>query len=445
MSALTRFTRRTFRGRPAGRQRGRTFTLAVGVAVLVAFGIQFYVGYNAPNSVPDRSYYTITALMRNADNLEDHDQIKIGGELAGQVLNEHVANHLAVLQLQLSSQFKPLRSDSRIQIRLRSAVGIRFVQIYPGTRGTPLPNGGVLEPSQSSSPVDLDQVLNTFNAQTQVRTREFLGQLGTGLMERGQTVNDTLGEAPGFVSSLGSVMRAINARPGAVAHLITASEGAAAAIDPVRSNLADGFRPGAQALQPFVDQRASVQSTLDQAPPTLSELQTGLPNVDALLRQVDGLARAALPTLAAAPGALTQTASLLVAARPGLSEAGDTLALLDRAVPPTVSFLRTAQPELPRINTAISDVLPTINNVAPRTCGLSNAFTGWSEMMKYGTAYDNFIRFTVTETGTIVANQPNAPLLTSSYPGPCSGGSGETGGPFGTPEQQQQTPEPVYP
>jgi hypothetical protein len=66
-------------------------------------------------------------------------------------------------------------------------------------------------------------------------------------------------------------------------------------------------------------------------------------------------------------------------------------------------------------------------------------------MMKYGTAYDNFIRFTVTETGTIVANQPNAPLLTSSYPGPCNGGSGETGGPFGTPEQQQQTPEPVYP
>jgi ABC-type transporter Mla subunit MlaD len=445
MTSASRFIRRRFRGRAAGKQRTRRFTLAVGIAVLIAFGVQFYVGYNAPNSIPGRSYYTITALMHNADNLEDHDQVRIGGELAGQVLSEHVAHDVAVLQLQLSSQFAPLRSDSRIRIRLRSAVGIRFVQIYPGTHGKPLANDGVLRPSQTSSPVDLDQVLDTFNPRTQSRTREFLGQLGTGLMERGQTVNDTLGDAPGFVSRLGSVAGAINAHPGAMAHLITAAQGTVAAVDPVRSNLANGFRPAAQALQPFVDQRSSVESALVEAPTALEELGSGLPHVDALLAQVDGLAHAAVPTLAAAPAALRQTSSLLLAARPGLSNANATLNLLGRAVSPTVSFLRAAQPELPRINTAISDALPTVSYVAPRSCGLSNAFTGWSEMMKYGTAYDNFIRFTVTETGTLVANQPSAPLLTSSYPGPCDGGSGETGGPFGTPEQQQQTPEPVYP
>jgi ABC-type transporter Mla subunit MlaD len=445
MTSFTRLIRGRFRGRPAGKQRTRRFTLAVGIGVLVVFGVQFFVGYNAPNSIPGRSYYTIKALMRNADNLEPHDQVRIGGELAGQVLDAHVAHNLAVLELQLSSQFAPLRSDSRIQIRLRSAVGIRFVQIYPGSHGRPVPNGGVLQPSQTSSPVDLDQVLNTFDPQTQTRTREFLGELGTGLMERGQTVNDTLGNAPGFVSSLGSVAGAINARPGAMAHLITAAQGTVAALDPVRANLAASFKPGAQALQPFVDQRSAVERTLVQAPPTLSELDTGLPHVNALLAQVDGLAHAAVPTLAAAPAALRQTSALLVAARPGLRNANATLNLLDRAVPPTVAFLQTAQPELPRINTAISDALPTVSYVAPRSCGLSNAFTGWSEMMKYGTAYDNFIRFTVTETGTLVANQPGAPLLTSSYPGPCNGGSGETGGPFGTPEQQQQTPEPVYP
>jgi ABC-type transporter Mla subunit MlaD len=445
MTVTTRLKRPRFRGRAAGKQRSRAFTLSVAIGVLVFFAVQFYVGYNAPNSVPGRSYYTITALMRNADNLEDHDQVRIGGELAGQVLNAHVAHGLAALQLQLSSHYAPLRSDSRLEIRLRSAVGIRFVQLIPGTHGKPLPNGGVLAPTQSSSPVDLDQVLDVFDPRTQARTREFLGELGAGVMGRGQSINDTLGDAPKFVSSLGSLAGAINARPGAMAHLVTAAQGTASAVAPVRADLANGFKPGAQALQPFVDERSNVQSTLAQAPPTLSEIDTGLPRVDALLAQVDGLAHAAVPTLAAAPGALSQTRSLLVAARPGLSKANDTLHLLDRAVSPTVSFLRTAQPELPRINTAISDVLPTVQYLAPRTCGLSNAFTGWSEMMKYGTAYDNFIRFTITETGTIVANQPGAPLLTSSYPGPCDGGSGVTGGPYGTPEQQQQTPEPVYP
>jgi ABC-type transporter Mla subunit MlaD len=442
MSATRRSVRRRFRGRVAGKQRSRSFILGIGFGVLILFGVQFYIGYQAPNSIPGRSYYTITALMHNADNLENHDAVRIGGELAGQVLNPHVSNHLAVLQLQLSSQYQPLRSDSTVRIRLRSAVGVRFVQIYPGRYGKPIPNNGVLAASQTTAPVDLDQVLGTFDSPTRTGTRQFLGELGTGLMERGQTVNQTLAQAPGFISSLGSVMGAINARPGAIAHFITAADGTAAAFNPVRQNLSGGFRPGAQALQPFVDQRPSVESTLVQLPPTLSSAQNQLPQVNAMLAQVDGLAKAAVPTLAAAPGALNQTAALLVAAKPGLSQANATLHYLGGAVDPAVGFLRTTQPELPRVNLAMADLMPTVNYVAPRACALSTAFTGWSEVMKLGTAYDNFIRFTVTETQNLLANQGS--MFTNAYAGPCVNGASAVGAPMGTPEQQQQNPEPTY-
>jgi ABC-type transporter Mla subunit MlaD len=380
--------------------------------------------------------------MHNADNLEDHDAVRIGGELAGQVLDPHVSHGVAVVQLQLSSKFQPLRSDSTIRIRLRSAVGVRFVQIYPGKYGKPIPNNGVLAASQSRSPVDLDQVLDTFSAPTRAGTRQFLGELGTGLMERGQTVNQTLAQAPAFISGMGSVLGAINARPDAMAHLITAADGTAAAFDPVRNNLADGFRPGAQALEPFVQQRPSVENTLVALPATLSTAQSDLPQVNDLLGQVDGLARAAVPTLAAAPGALHQTALLLATAKPGLSAANATLHYLGNAVDPAVSFLRTTQPELPRVNLAMADLLPTVKYVAPRSCALSTAFTGWSEVMKLGTAYDNFIRFTLTETQNLLANQGTA--LTSAYPGPCVNGADVVGAPLGTPEQQQQNPEGTY-
>jgi hypothetical protein len=60
--------------------------------------------------------------------------------------------------------------------------------------------------------------------------------------------------------------------------------------------------------------------------------------------------------------------------------------------------------------------------------------------MKYGTAYDNFIRFTITETGSILAGQPNAPDLSTPYPGPCNGSVGEAGGPRPTPAEQVSTP-----
>ena len=366
--------------------------------------------------------------------------MRIGGELAGQVLNPQLYHHQARVELQLSSAFEPLLSDSRIAIRLRSAFGIRYVQIIPGRHGTRLPNGATIPASHSSSPVDLDQVMDTFDPETRARTREFLGELGTGVLGRGQDINETLGEAPGFLAKLGSVASAVNARPGAMHALISSTQAALAAFDPVRESLANGFQPEAQALQPFASERGSVEATLDQAPATLREAQTGLPRVTALVAQVRGLAIAATPTLTAAPAALKQTAALLHVAEPGLRNANATLHLAARAVSPTLTFLQTAQPALPPINSALADVLPTVQDVAPRACGLSDAFTGWSEVMKWGTPYDNFIRFTLTETGSILAGQPKAPVLSNPYPGPCVGSVGEAGGARQTPEQQVSNP-----
>jgi hypothetical protein len=62
--------------------------------------------------------------------------------------------------------------------------------------------------------------------------------------------------------------------------------------------------------------------------------------------------------------------------------------------------------------------------------------------MKLGTAYDNFIRFTLTETQNLLTDQGTA--LTSAYPGPCVNGADVVGAPLGTPEQQQQNPEGTY-
>jgi ABC-type transporter Mla subunit MlaD len=439
MSATRRHILR-FRGRAAGKQRSRAFTLTVGFGALAIAAAMFYVGYRAPQSVPFRSYYNIHALLRNGDNLEDHYDVRIGGVRAGQVLHPRVHDHLAEIDLQLSSKFKPLLSDTRIEIRLRSAVGVRYVNIIPGTRGTPLPEGATLPVSQSSAPVDLDQVLRTFNPATRTHTRQLLGELGTGLLGRGQDVNDTLHTVPGLLTSVGSVSQAINSRPGAVRDFIHSTQGAAAAFDPVRAPLATGFAPEERALLPFALHRGDVERTLEQAPPTLAELRTGLPRVTALVDQVGGLARNAEPALRLAPAALEQTTALLDQARPGLRGLRGTLGFAHRAVTPALVFLQSARGVLPDVDRAIRSALPIVTYVAPRSCGLSDAFTGWSEMMKWGTDVNNFIRFTVTETGTVLTGQRTVNLPSTPYPGPCHGHVGEAGWERQTPEQQAAVP-----
>jgi ABC-type transporter Mla subunit MlaD len=257
---------------------------------------------------------------------------------------------------------------------------------------------------------------------------------------QGPNVNDMLGRLPGFLSSVGSVSTAINARPAAMHNFISATQGAAAAVDPVRDNLANGFRPETSALLPFVVQRSDVQSTLDQAPPTLSTLNSDLPAVTQLVAQVNGLAQAAIPTLASAPGALDATTSLLHHAEPGLRGLDATLNLAHDAVPPTLSFLTAVEPALPDINRAMNRGRPIVKQVAPRACGLSDGFTGWSAMMKWGTPVDNFIRFSITPTATLLTGQPGVTLPSTPYPPPCVGDIGTAGGPKQTPEQQVASP-----
>ncbi len=428
-----------FAGRAAGKPRSRWFVLSVGFAVVAIAAVMFTVGYRAPNTIPGRSYYTVYALMHDADNLEDHYDVRIGGQLAGQVLGVQVAHHEARVELQLASNFGPLRQSSTIQIRLRSAVGIRYVEINPGKTGPFIRNGGILAASQTSTPIDLDQVLDIFNAPTRAGTQNFVGELGQGLAGQGTAVNTTIHDAPGMLKELDGVSAAVNANINSLHNLISGADGTAIAVAPVAQTMADGFSTDSRAAKPFVVQRRGLDQTLDQAPATLSTASDDLPSVRALVAQVQGLAQAAKPTLLNAPGALRATTAMLAAARPGLRNANTTLQLAQKAVTPTLTFLETAQPVLPQIDDAAADLLPTVDYVAPRACGLSTAMTGWSEMMKWGTAYDNFIRFTADETGPIAGSTIAAPL-TSPYPGPCTAAGNESGQLLQTPEQQVANP-----
>jgi ABC-type transporter Mla subunit MlaD len=435
-------SRRPARGRPVGKARGQLYYYAVGVAGLIVLAVMFWIGYEAPNSTPLRSYYDIYAIMPDAQNLNRHYDVRIGGLRAGQVLNESVQHGQAKLHLQLASKFGPLRSDSTVQTRLRSAVGVRYLQLTPGTKGYFLPNGGTLAPSQTVPSVALDQVLGIFDARTRAQTAVFLTELGTGLAGRGEDVNTFIQQGAPFFSTLGNVSRVIVARTGAMANFISGASASADAFYPVRYQIAQGFAPETQALRPFTDRSASVQATLDAAPPALNELSTGLPAVQGLVSQVDGLAIQARPFLNAAPTALGQANGLLRDSQVPLRNLQGTLSLVGSAVPPTLGFLHQLPPVLPDVNQALNDLIPTLAYMGPRACDIPLGLQAWADTMHYSNrnGQGDAVHFTIDESGQgLIGGQSKAvaaQVLTDPYPGPCQNGTGVGGPPPPTPDQQ---------
>lgn len=416
--------RTRFADRPAMQSRGWGFMAGLGVLTLAAVGVLVYVGFNAPNAIPGRDYYTVQAAFNNADNLTGHYQVRVNGRIVGQVLDPRIEDGQAVVDLQMEPDVGPLPSDTKVEVRPRSPVGVRYVDITPGRSATLLAEGERIPSSQTAATVQLDEVLGTFDAPTRVRAQQFLRELGAGTAGRGEDLNAVLGRAPSTLRGLDSVAGALVERRGAAANLIRGTGVIATSLKPVATKFRDLFRPAADAVEPFADRRESVQRTLEVAPGTFSEVRAGLAATDPLVEQLRGLGRDVRPALRAAPGAMAQTSALLNESRPGLRAAEETLQTAGRAVDPTLQFLRTVKPVLPEVTATLTNAAPLVARLGQYGCDITAFGRGWSSIQGFGNDGGGVLRYNVTGgPESVYGFQPNYPGSRGAHeprPEPCT-------------------------
>lgn len=381
--------------RPASLQRGKGFMYGLGL-----FGVTFalllvYIGFSAPDKIPGRGYYTLRAQLANGDNLSKHAQVRLNGKLVGQVLNLRVEHGKALVDLQLDPKYGPLKSDTQLEVRPRSPVGVRYVDIHAGTRGTPLHEGDVIPAPQTHATVQLDEVLGTFDPDTRVRARQFLRELGGGVAGRGEDLNDAIGSAPGFLDGTQQVMGAIAQRGDAFGTLIRGGAAAAEAAAPVRRQIGEGFKPAADAMRPFYQSGDNLQATLDAAPPALQASAARLPQVDGFVSALAGFAHNVRPVLGDAPGAFGQTSALLRESRPGLRAATSTLHTLGQAVSPTLTLLAKVRPVLPNVDDALKDFSPITQVLGAYNCDIKRFGDYWHSGLEGGNSQGNALHFDV--------------------------------------------------
>ncbi len=410
------------RGRPASFTHGRPFMVTLGLAGVLAALTLLYVGYNSPNSIPGRSYYTVNAQFKNADNLTSSYQVRVGGELVGQILRPRVEHGLGVVDLQLKPEMKPLLSDTTLKVRPRSPVGVRFVELHPGTKGTPLEEGDTIPASNTSVTVQIDEALATLDADHRQKTQQLLTELGKGFLSRGEDINAAIKAAPPTLTHLQSVARAVNDVPDGVERFINGSDAAATAADPVRDEIATGFAPEAKALRPFAAEDDALARALDVAPAALRSVQTDLTRIDPVLTSLERVGRNAEPTLRVALPTLRNTRGLLAEASPGLSALQNTLGNVRTAVPPTLAVLKTLKPVLPTLDKTLQASLPLLRELGPRDCDFRRFFGNWRDTLAYQASYSGVLRFSAEGTPeTLQGYTKKIPGVTQSpYPGPCA-------------------------
>lgn len=426
---MARTTRRPLRRSAASRSLPRPVLWGIGVGAIGVLVLIFMVGFNAPNKIPGRSYYTLKAQFNYADNLTGHYQVRIGGRYVGQVLDPRAIDGKAVAQLQLDPAVGPLKSDTTLRVRPRSPIGVRFVELKPGTRGEDLQDGDVLPASQTSTSEQLDTTLDTLDARRRAEAKVLLDELGAGTLDRGEDVGTILSTAPGSLSGLRRLTAAVNRRGGAPERLVAAAEGAAAAADPVRRTIPQALRAGSNALRPVADGEPDVRETFEEAPSSLAAARAGLRSTDPLLAEARGLAREALPALRPAPTGLREARRLLAESPAGLRSLRGTLDTAKAAVPPTLDLLTTLRPDLPLIERTMQAALPLADRLTAHECDLHLFLTNWTSFLGYGVPggkpeigpIDNLrLNLLVDEESLVGATSKLPSVADNPYPAPCT-------------------------
>jgi virulence factor Mce-like protein len=307
------------------------------VTVLVSI-IAVFISYNANKGLPFVPTYQIKAELPSGGKLVKGNEVRTGGFRVGVVDDiqptQKTVNgerkSIAVVDLKLDKTVEPLAIDSKLRTRPRSALGLKYIELTPGTARETLAPGATLPIENASEPLDFEDIYSTFDDQTRPAVQEATEGFGDAFAGRGDALNTAIEALNPFMTHLVPVMRNLADPDTELDQFFLQIGRASAQAAPVAREQAVLFTHMADTFEAISRNPATLQQTIEKSPPT----------------------------------ELTAIRSFQVQ-RPFLADFAD----LSRR-------LRPAARELPRSLPAINRAFAVGTPVLPRTVGMNEDFEG---------------------------------------------------------------------
>src|SRR3954451_4221246 len=180
----------------------------VGALTVLVVIVAVFLSYNANKGLPFVPTYDLGADLQNGAQLVAGNEVRIGGFRVGVVdtitpKRRPDGTTYATIHMKLQSDVEPLPIDSKLIVRSRSALGLKYVEITPGDAARGFREGDTIPLANATpEPVEIDQVLNTFDLRTRIGIRKTLTGLGNGLAGRGRDLNAAIALAPALLRNL---------------------------------------------------------------------------------------------------------------------------------------------------------------------------------------------------------------------------------------------------
>ena len=165
------------------RRSGRLSAVTVGLIALAAVVVIVFLGFT--KDIPFTQGFRLKAEFESANNLRPNSPVRIAGVEVGKVksIEAHEGTNAALVTMEIKRSGLPIHADATAKIRPRIFLeGNFFVDLQPGTPRAPsLDSGDTIKITQTSYPVQLDQVLTALQAPSREDLRTILDELNLAL------------------------------------------------------------------------------------------------------------------------------------------------------------------------------------------------------------------------------------------------------------------------
>jgi hypothetical protein len=353
-------------------------------------------------------------------------EVRIGGARVGQVSKIEAKRRddgstYAQITMKLDKEIEPLKADTTLLVRPRSAIGLKYVELTPGRGEQDLESGAVI-PVRQARPavVELDDFFNMFDEKARIGSRNSLNGYGGGLAGRGGDLNRAIAALGPLLRDLEPVAANLADSQTRLGRFFRALGRAASEAAPVAEtqaalfvNLDTTFTALASIARPYL------QETISEGPPS-EELAIRefpfqgefLANNAAFFRELrPGIATLphSAPILAEAFEAGTRTLPKTIPMNEQLADTFDTLA--DFSEDP---FVRTGVQQLTRLSSSLKPTLAFLTPVQT-TCNYATLFfRNAASVLSDGDPNGTWQRFIIvpspsTDTGAIGPNNEIGP------------------------------------
>ena len=327
--------------------------IAIAVCGIAALG---WVMSNQNTEHPWGDYITVKARFSDVKGvLPGKQEVRIAGVRVGIIRDAQVVDGDPVLELAVEKKYAPIYRNAHARLRSQTALEDKYVIL---TRGTPtagalLPDD-VLSGAQTTTPVDVSRILQSFDADVRHNLRFMLAGFGRGLGDGGAGLRDAFRELVPFLAVTRDVSHELAVRRERLADLVTKTGELTRSIGQHDRAISELIRTGNNTLTTLGRGDTRLGETLGALPGALDSIDRGLTTFGRLRAELD-------PALVS----LRPTAKTLAPAMDALTQAADDLRPAALALAPTVRSLRPLATNLRPVADDVASIASSLRGQVP--------------------------------------------------------------------------------